>query len=100
MIDIEEIVIGYLNTKLDTSAIYCASTVPNPRPSDKMVIVETISGDSDYRTTINQYVLAIQFYAPTRAMALQLGRQVHDYLPDIVDYNDKIAIAYSGVPYN
>lgn len=100
MVDIEKIVIDYINDKLNDNTVYVSDEVPNPRPSDKMVIVEAAGGQSSYTETIDTNTVAIQTYAPTRLEAYNLAIDVHDILPDMADEVDEVATVGLNLPIN
>ena len=100
LVDVEKIVIDYINSKVDTNKIFVSDSIPNDRPSDKMVIIEATGGNSSHYTTIDETALALQFYAPDREQAYSLARQIHAIMPDIADEVVDVLSYSQGVPYN
>lgn len=91
MVDKEKLVIDYINENLDDDDFYCTDTMPNPRPSDKMILVESAGGSSSFSEALDASTIAIQTYAPTRAEAYKLAGKVHDIIPFMADEVDEVA---------
>ena len=100
MVDVEKIFIDYINANVDTSEIFCADTIPNPRPKDKIITLEATGGNSSQYETMDETTVAVQFIAPTRVEAYDMARQVHAFLPNMADDVLPVLSISQGVPYN
>lgn len=100
IVDVEKIIIDYINENVDTNEIFCADTIPNPRPKNKVITVEATGGNSSQYETMDETTVAVQFIAPTRVDALNMARQVHSFLPNMADDVVSVLSVSQGTPYN
>lgn len=100
MEDVEKVIIDYINSKVDTSKIYCADKIPNPRPNDKVITVSAQGSVPGDYTTVDSSTIAIQTYAPSSAEAYSLARYIYDILFDVADEDNNVASISVGTPYN
>lgn len=95
MINTEEVIIEYLNKKLDGIQAY--ADIPFDRP-EKFVVIEQTGGSGSIFRSESQ--LAISCFASTRYEACELAGIVHECLYDAADECKDIARVVLTLPYN
>lgn len=91
---IEELIISYLNTKLDVPTF---AEHPDNNTADEFIIIEKTGGSEEEH--INNATIAVQSYAPTLLKAAQLDKLARETLKGIIE-RDEIARVRLQNSYN
>ena len=86
MVNIEELVINYLNEHDIDAYIQMPETVQNPDAPDEFVIVQKTG--SGWVNRLCEATIAIQSYAPSLYRASQLNYQIIDLMQGIVSLEE------------
>lgn len=88
MVNIEELVINYLNDNGIDAYIQMPETVSNPNPGSMAEFVIVQKTGSGWVNRLCEATIAIQSYAPTLYRASQLNYQIIDLMQGIISLEE------------